>query len=113
MAFDRCEGSGMSKGVTSFVLAVSSVLILSGTVGCATKGEVEALRAELADTKQIAEKAQANANSAALEARNASQTAKQAAQTAEGAARDAQAAAATAQEASAKAEKVFSKSLRK
>jgi murein lipoprotein len=99
-----------NKVVARSLLAAS--LLFFG-VGCATKSDIEGLRAEIMKTQELAREAQKEAASAAREAREASSTARAAAGTAETAANEARAAAAQAQESSEKVEKIFQKSLRK
>jgi len=102
----------LTNKVVARSLLAAALLAFSG-VGCATKTDIESLRAEILKTQELAREAQKEAASAAREAREASSTARAAAGTAETAANEARAAAAQAQESSAKVEKVFQKSLRK
>ncbi len=99
-----------NKLVARSLLAAS--LLVFG-VGCATRGDIERLNAEIIKTQELAREAQKEAAAAAREAREASSTARAAAGTAETAANEARAAAAQAQESSEKVEKIFQRSLRK
>ena len=101
----------LTKTVVARSLLAASFLAFG--VGCATRGDIESLRAEIVKTQELAREAQKEAASAAREAREASSTARAAAGTAETAANEARAAAAQAQESSEKVEKIFQRSLRK
>ena len=83
-----------------------AALVCASPLGCATNSDVEALRIELASTREAAVEAQRQATAAAEEARAASNEARKAADAAS-------ASAAEARAASEKVEKVFQKSLRK
>jgi len=83
-----------------------AALVSGSSLGCATNSDVEALRVELASTREAAVAAQRQANTAAAEARTASEEASKAANAAA-------ASAAEAKAASEKVEKIFQKSLRK
>jgi hypothetical protein len=73
--------------------------LLAGSVGCATNQDVSSLRAELTETRKIAEDAQRQAAAASADAATAKASA--------------EAAAAEAAEASEKADRIFQKTLRK
>jgi hypothetical protein len=84
----------MDKRVIAGVVAA-----LIGTVGCATSGDVGALREEVAEAKAAAEDAKAAAQAAAADAAAARAAAEQA--------------SAEARAASEKSDRIFQKSLRK
>lgn len=85
------------KTRNSFVLAAVATLML-GT-GCASTGDMESIRSELAETRALAERAANEAERAAAKAELAAQSA--------------QDAAAAAEASSAKSEQVFRQSLKK
>lgn len=81
-------------------------VVCAAALGCATTADLDSLRQELAETRQIAEAAQRDAQQASAAARAASADAREAAQNAADAAAEARAA-------SEKADKIFQARLRK
>ncbi len=80
-------------------LALAALATLALGTGCASTGDVDSIRAELAETRALAERAANEAERAAAKAELAAQSA--------------QDAAAAAEASSAKSEQVFRQSLRK
>ena len=80
-------------------LALAALAVLALGTGCASTGDMDAIRAELAETRALAERAATEAERAAAKAELAAESAAQSAEAAEAA--------------NARSEQVFRQSLRK